>query len=794
MSRKDESQNYNSIPDNKISQPKIMNKIISHKCSLSVDITYNNEKKTMVTKIFKKLKIILKRPEQNKNILRSASPRKKHNKIYTYQKSPIQDKNIVYSNKSINSAKNKTKINKNKKYIINPINIDLSSFEISKDKKTNMNINNICSILSKILNNNIYKYKQVFFNKIKYSKNKVYHKKRINSNNNKNSFSQMLPPVLEYNKDKNFLEEINSDNNTVIYHNKSLTNDDSFEGNITIVSKPEIIKLEDSNSNMELNNNIENNNNDNDENSIVNRNYSYDKKDLKEETSEQKNLIFKELKEELNNNSLNKKIIITHRRNKESLLFSEGKLLSINKSKSNEKQNEENTKTCAKNINSNSNNNSKINKIGFTSRNITNKKGNFFIDSISFEKIEPNNLFDSNKNKGENKIISYLNINNGSRNNTCSDKNDNNYKISYMKNKYTKDCYENTCNSFEETTNVNEYENNPINKNSFDEEKYIFNNSLMKKGNFDTINSKELNNFNKDENVIEKSGELFYPMTDSKDKFDSNDELINKEEECEEIDIKGKSKEYLKYKIEDKSKNIISFLSNEEENNKKEDNSQHKIIKAKMSLDSYINIIKKVSPENNDIKNEDVNDLENKNNNIENKIKMSFSKRSYESFMKKLIDEINITSNDNKDNDNRDKNNDDIFENDINNLEDKIQNLKNSVLYLLVKKHYLNSMEDKLDLIEKNNEKIDQQKNDIYNLFFKIKSNFNNKNCDLRAILDILKQYEIIDKRDIKIAKYNYTKEKNQEKNQEKKESSINYGSLILPFLYIAKFLNTFNV
>ena len=73
--------------------------------------------------------------------------------------------------------------------------------------------------------------------------------------NNKNSFSQMLPPVLEYNKDKNFLEEINSDNNTVIYHNKSLTNDDSFEGNITIVSKPEIIKLEDSNSNMELNNN-----------------------------------------------------------------------------------------------------------------------------------------------------------------------------------------------------------------------------------------------------------------------------------------------------------------------------------------------------------------------------------------------------------------------------------------------------------------------------------------------------------------------------------------------------------
>ena len=205
MSQDDESQNLNSIPDNKSSQPKIHNKIISHKCSLSVDITYDKNK--VVTKIFKKLKIILKRPEppknilrsaSPKNILRSASPRKKTNKIYTYQKSHIKDKNTLYINKSNNSAKTRLKINKGKKYDINPININLSTFEIIKDKNKNknnnmnININNICSLLIKILNNNITKSKQIFFNKIKYN-NKVYYKKHIDSNNNNiNNISQTV--------------------------------------------------------------------------------------------------------------------------------------------------------------------------------------------------------------------------------------------------------------------------------------------------------------------------------------------------------------------------------------------------------------------------------------------------------------------------------------------------------------------------------------------------------------------------------------------------------------------------
>ena len=785
MFQDDESQNLNSIPDNKSSQPKRHNKIISHKCSLSVDITYDKNK--VVTKIFKKLKIILKRPEPPKNILRSASPRKKTNKIYTYQKSLIKDRNTLYINKSNNSAKNRLKINKGKKYDINPININLSTFEIIKDKNKNknnnmnININNICSLLIKILNNNITKSKQIFFNKIKYN-NKVYYKKHIDSNNNNiNNISQTVPNVLGYNKTKNFLEEINSENsNTFIYNNKSITNDDSFEGNITIISKPDIKKLDDSNSNEELGNNIDNN--DNDENSIVNRNYSYDKKDMKEIISEQKKNIFKELKEELDNNSINKKIILSNKKNKinkESLLFSEGNILSINKSKSNLKEKEENYKIACKNNNtinnSNNINNSKINGTQFTSRNSKNKKRKLFIDSISFEKIEPNNLFESNKNNVENNKISYLNLNSNSMNNTYSEKNNAN-NISYLKNKNIKDCYENTCNSFEETTNINDYENNPINKNTLDEEKYLFNNSSMKYGNLDIINSKELiinnkNNFNNEENIIEKSVELeYYPIN----------EIINNEEEYE-LDIKGKNASFFKHKIIDKNKNIIRFLFKEEKNNKA--NNSHPKLKAKISLNSYLNIIKKSLYK----KKSDNNENEDKKENIEiNKNnKMSFSISSYEEFIKQLIDEISIN---NYDKDNNYINNNNMLENDIDNFEDKIKNLKNSVLYLLVKKHYLNSMNDKLALISENNEIIDEKKKEIYNLFKKIKNNC--KTYNINRVLDILKQNENISKRDIKIAKYNYKKEKKDERD----ENLINYGSLILPFFYIAKFLSTFNV
>ena len=778
MSQNNISQNINSISDNKSSQSNIHNKIISHKCSLSVDITY--EKNKVVTKIFKIFKIILRRPEPPKNILRSASPRKKTKKIYTYEKSHIKDKNTLYINKSINSAKNRLRINKDKKYKINPININLSTFEIIKDKNknNNMNINNIYSLLIKILNNNIYKSKQIFFNKIKYN-NKVYQKKHINSNNNTNNISLTVPNVLGYNKSKNFLEELNSENsNTFIFNNKSIANDDSFEGNITIISRPEIKKLDDSNSNDKLNNKI---NNDNYENSIVNRNYSYDKKDMKDINSEPKNNIFKELKEELYNNSLNKKINISNKRNKinkESLLFSEGNILSINKSKSNIKEKEENYKSaCNNNIinNINSNNNSKINKTEFTSRNQNNKKRKFFIDSISFEKIEPNNLFESNKNNVDNNKISYLNLNSNSINNTYSDKNNTNNNISYLKNKNIKDCYENTCNSFEETTNVNENENNPINKNTFDEEKYLFNNTSMKYGNFDTINSKELiinnkSNFNKEENVIEKSGELYYPI----------DEIINNEDDYE-LDLKGKNASFFKHNIVDKNKNIISFFSNEEKNNKK--NNNHPKLKAKISLNSYLNIIKKSLYKKKSISNEYVENKEYIE--INNKNKMSFSISSYEEFIKQLIDEISIN---NYDENNNYINNNDILEDDIDGFEDKIKNLKNFVLYLLIKKHYLNSMNEKLTLISENNEKIDERKKEIYNLFKKIKNNCKNNN--ISRVLDILKQNEIISKRDIKITKYNYKREKNEQKN----ENLINYGCLILPFFYIAKFFSTFNV
>ena len=157
-------------------------------------------------------------------------------------------------------------------------------------------------------------------------------------------------------------------------------------------------------------------------------------------------------------------------------------------------------------------------------------------------------------------------------------------------------------------------------------------------------------------------------------------------------------------------------------------------------MNSYLNIIKKslYKKKSDNNKNEEKKEnFEEKKENFEiNKnSKMSFSISSYEEFIKKLIDEISIN---NYDKDNNYINNNNMLENDIDNFEDKIKNLKNSVLYLLVKKHYLNSMNDKLALISENNEVIDEKKKEIYNLFKKIKNNCKTNN--INRVLYILKR------------------------------------------------------
>ena len=792
MSRIKESQKYNSIPDNKNAEPKIYKNIISHKCSFSFDITFNPEEQTIITKKYKKFKVILKRPEQDKTVLHSVSPKKNTNKNLTYQKSPIKDKNIVY-NKKLNSEKNNMNIINKNKYKIKPKNMNLSSFKITKNKNINYNdiFNKILDVMDKIL----YKHEKLFFHNLKYynKNNTIYHKKTINDNKNMSKINCSLPlPILPNNK--NFLEEINLKDKTIIYNNctnnKSQTEDDytydndSCDKNLTIISKPEIKKLDSSNSN-EISEKQDNNINS--ENELgPNRNYSYDKKD---NIDNKDNSLFNEIKEELDNN-LQDKEVISNKRNKikkESLLFSEG-ISNTNKNESDKKinQNEEKENNNSKKIK-----NLKQNSSQFTTNIDSNdKKRKSFIDNISFEKIELNKLLENSNNKTKSKKISYSKYNSNSISNT----NNSNNNTSNIKNKNLKEFNENTFNTAEETTHFLDNENNPINKITYEDEKNIFNtNSDIKNEKFDVINKKELNNFNsnsiikQNENIIEKSGELFYPVDDLTEplnpniNFNNDKKDLNNNEEDDEIEINDKNKLYMKYKVVDKSKKIISFFSNPKENNKNNQNNNESF-NAKIPLDSYFNIINKILPKKNS-STDNINNnnkskvLENKNNNNQ----MSFSIKAYESFIKQMIDEINlVNTNDNL------INNYEIFDKDIYDLENKVKNLKYCVLYLLVKKHYLKSKDDKLKLISENNNKIEKHKKEIYDLYQKLKKVA--KNDDIQNILNILKKYETISKREIKIMKMNYQNVKTEDKRL------LNYGSLIIPFFYIAKFLNTFQV
>ena len=764
---------------NQTIKQKVYANMLSHKSSISLDIMLNSKEQTIVTKKFKKLKLILKRPKI-KIITHSVSPKKISNKIYTYQKTMKQDKTLLYNKKILSE---KSKINKNKnnnKFLIIPKNQN-SSFSTIKNKKKNNYYDGVNSLMN-LLNEIIFQLKKFFFNKIKYYNN-AYQKKYINENNSINIFNKKVDtlslPILS--NSKNFLEEIKLENKTIVYKNiindKSQTNDgysldsDSCDKNLNIISKGDIKKLEESD--QEEN---ENNNYDKDDQNIK-RNYSYDKKDT---NYNQNNLILSEIKEELENISHNREIISNKKNiiSRESLLFSDGKINIINNSKSGNKG----SKNCDKNNREdNSIKQSKKIKQQLTPNTKINKSENLFIDKISFEKIEANNLFENSRNKTKNKNISFWN----SITNSTSENINLNNNYGKLHNYNLKEYYENTCNTFEETTNFNDNENNPINKISLVEEK---NNSNLINGYSEIINNKELNNFNnsinKNENIIEKSGELFFSVNELNESKNQNVLInINKiplyEEEEYEIEINDNNRAYAEYKIIDKSKRLISFLSNDEQNYK--NNDYKKIFKAKIPFDAYLNIIRKIFRKKREESINSDKEIEILNNNKKHQV--SFSKNSYETFIKKLIIELHKINYKNYITENTT-----ITDNEIKNFENKIKHLKNRTLDLLIKKHYLKSAKDKLRLISENNDKIDEMKCDIYNLFQRLKYKIKNKN-DFEIVLTILYKYENITSRDIKITKMIYNKRKTENENNINK---INLGSLILPFFYIASFLYNF--
>ena len=264
-----------TIPNNQNLQPKYNTNTEYHKRSLSTDISIDSVEPRIISKKYKKIKLILKRPKNSK-IIKSASPKRIPNRIMTFQKTPKHEINKIY-NRKLHSERNK--INFNRKEFINKLSyVKLPLFKIAESKKQNNR--EIILILLKKLNKIILILKKVFFSKIKYY-NKIYMKKNITDNINTNNNSLHIPHLSN---NKNFLEENTLDNKTILYKNQSNNNNsneidnilssenDSFDKNLTIISKAEIKKLNDSDSDSkeEINN----------ENSINNGNYSYDKKDI----------------------------------------------------------------------------------------------------------------------------------------------------------------------------------------------------------------------------------------------------------------------------------------------------------------------------------------------------------------------------------------------------------------------------------------------------------------------------------------------------------------------------------
>ena len=752
------SQNTISIQNNASIQSNVNVIKESRQRSKSSNGLINSTETKIIKKIFKKLKVKLIRPEIQK-LNFSPTPIRIPNKNMTYQKLSKYEKNLVYNKKLFSERIRKRT---NNKYVMNLKNIKISIPNINKGK----NYNNFIIILLNILNKVILKPKKIFFNKIKYF-NKIYTKKTINDNLNINNRSF---PLSLLSNNKNFLEENYLEKKTIIYKNKNdksneigiicSSENDSCDKNLTIISEAKIKKLNDSNSQGdEINDDYS-----------VNGNYSYDKKDIIYNTD---NYILKELNEELENN-LNNRQIMSNRKNKirkESLLFSEGRILTINKSENkNSKGKDDRT---YKNIKSR-----KKKKIQFSPNINSQKKEKLFIDNISFEKIQINKLFENSNNKSNNKKINFIGSNYSKLNDINTDSNTG-CNIKNKNNKNYKGFYENTFNSFEETTNINEYDNNPINKISLEEDKFIFNISNMKSGNYEFINKKILNNsidyIKTKENVIEKSGELFYSVDESFNLYHNSDS-INIVDDKEEMDINEENKIYFKYKVVDKSKRLIGFFSSEEQDDKNKDENINKKFKAKISLDLYLKIIKKIIPE----KDSKINYNEKQNGNEDNnKCKVLFSVRSYETFIKKLIDDIEV---ENKNSMNRNEINNEICE-----FESKIKELKKFSLYLLVKKHYLKKGKEKLNLILENNPIIKKKMDEINDLFLKLK----NKNNNIPSLINILKENESISNRDIKKMKTHFKEENNKNINEGNK-SLINYSSLILPFFYIIKFFNTF--
>ena len=288
---------------------------------------------------------------------------------------------------------------------------------------------------------------------------------------------------------------------------------------------------------------------------------------------------------------------------------------------------------------------------------------------------------------------------------------------------------------------------------------------------------------------IVKDGEIFYSTRNFLDEINSNSlngrnnksfsssslfsakKERNKSSENDEI--------YLQYRIVDEKNKIIALKKEKDKHLKKE---------ITLNLYSFKKEFEKINEKNKEIKS----------------ISISF----YKIFIKKLIDELN---------ENNDINNI-VYEgekNMLNNIQKFKRNLflfKKYILHLIVKKHYLKSFSQKMELMKNKSIEIQKYKNFIYDLFKNIKNSINsikdtNKRKEYNAmIFSILNKYEKINHQDIKYAKKHVINERLRNKNNlsslenntqiiksnAKTKLFLKLSLLILPLVYIINFFNVY--
>ena len=459
--------------------------------------------------------------------------------------------------------------------------------------------------------------------------------------------------------------------------------------------------------------------------------------------------------------------------------------------------------------------------------------------SLIKNRFDNNKFIEEERLKGNSNYNLQFNSNKRKVNEFDSNENDNNIRksnqecqINYSLSKISvNSCGEKNIVSFEISNQLNSNHGNNYKDlkkdiNSPDINKDIANN-FEHNLKIENNNKKIINN-----NYIEKNGELFYSVRESNDNIKINNlnnrinnNPINMSLSLSSFDENETNNEYediylnsnyFKFKIINKKSKIIAFLSNNEKNEKK--------LKAKIPLKSYINIIRKIIErrDKNSRKEEEMNSEDRiiniKKQNIEkenNTNIKSLSIRNYQNFLNKLMNEIELNIIDIKDYLNQNNINNNNLNLNIQILENKIKSFKKYIIFLLIKKHYTKSISLKEKLITDKSKNIEKRKDEIYRFFISLKAEINSnidskKNKQKREeyfmkILDILKHYEYITRRDIKKGKYlfkqKYSKNNGSNKELINNEKKIDYKNkklfmalsiVVLPLLYIFNYLNSY--